>query len=153
MSTHHAVPSFADWALPYWPLGMVSRLLRSIPPLMLINGRILRLNHGTATRHLKAQPRPDETTVMAWFINLLRPDKDRFYPKIFDDVLTNYFQTCSDVTNWLNTWQTPVIRTPIQGLARSPRLGSSGTDSNSWLLLPIPPCPSILLHILYFVRP
>lgn len=130
MSTHHVAPSCADWALPPWQLRMVSRSLRSIPPLILMNGRMLRLNHGRSLSDQSPAPY-DENTVRAMFANLLRPDQDRFYPTTVDDLLANRFQTFSDITNWLNTWQSSAIRPLTQWLARSPGFSSSGTDSHS----------------------
>ena len=130
MSTHHAAPNFADWALLLWQLRVVSRSLRSIPLLILMSGRMPRLNYGYSSSYQSSAPY-GEAPVRAMFANRPRPDQDRFYSTTVDDLLTNRFQPCSDVTNWLNTSQFPAIRMLAQWLARSPGLGSSETDSHS----------------------
>ena len=130
MSTHRAAPNFADWALPLWQLRVVSQSLRSIPLLILMNGRMPRLNHGHSASYQTSAPYGDKTMMMTVFASRLQQDQDRFYSTTVDDLLTNRFQPFSDVTNWLNTWQFPAIRMLAQWLARSLGLGSSGADSH-----------------------
>ena len=129
MSTHHAAPSDADWALPPWQRSMVSQSFRSIPLLILMSGHMPRLNYGHSSSYQSSAPY-GEAPVRAMFANRPRPDKDRFHPTTFDDLLTNRFQPFSNVTNWLNTWQSPAISTLTRWLARSLGLGSSGADSH-----------------------
>ncbi len=74
MSTHRAAPNFADWALPIWQLRVVSQSLRSIPLLILMNGRMPRLNHGHSSSYQTSAPYGDKTMMMTVFASRLQQD-------------------------------------------------------------------------------